>query len=70
MRVVDQPRAVLREFGLELADDVDVRVIDTDGRRRCVVLPKRPAGAEGLGEDELAALVTQDVGQPLGPVGG
>lgn len=74
MRVVDQPRAVLREFGLELADDVDVRVIDTDGRRRCVVLPKRPAGAEGLGEDELAALVTQEslfgVGQPLDPVGG
>jgi nitrile hydratase len=74
LRVVDHPRQVLREFGLDLAEDVDVQVIDTDGSRRCMVLPKRPAGADGLSEDQLAALVTQEslfgVGQPLGPVGG
>jgi len=59
-RVVDEPRAVLREFGLDLPADVDVRVIDTDARHRCMVLPRRPAGADGLDETQLAALVTQE----------
>ena len=72
-RVVDEPRAVLREFGLELPDDVDVRVVDTDVHRRCLVLPRKPAGADGLTEEQLAQLVTRDslfgVGVPAGPVG-
>ncbi|HEX2036311.1 MAG TPA: nitrile hydratase subunit alpha [Chloroflexota bacterium] len=70
-RVVREPRTVLREFGLELPEDVEVRVIDTDARHRCMVLPKRPAGAEGLDEARLSALVTQEslfgVGQPISP---
>ena len=72
-RVVREPRAVLHEFGLDLPADVDVRVVDTTSRRRCMVLPKRPAGAGGLTEEQLAALVTQEslfgVGEALGPVG-
>lgn len=59
-RVVAEPRAVLREFGLELADDVEVRVWDSSAELRYLVLPLRPAGSEELGEDELAALVTRD----------
>lgn len=73
-RVVGEPRAVLREFGLELPAEVDVKVVDTDSRRRCMVLPLRPAGAEGLSEAQLATLVTQEslfgVGVAKGPVGG
>src|SRR5439155_1171703 len=72
-RAVSEPRAVLGEFGLDLPADVDVRVIDTDVHNRCLVLPKRPPMSDGLSEDELAALVTQEslfgVGQALGPVG-
>lgn len=59
-RVVAEPRAVLREFGLELADDVEVRVWDSSAELRYLVLPLRPAGTEDLGEDELVALVTRD----------
>jgi nitrile hydratase len=58
--VVDQPREVLRAFGVTLGDDVEVRVVDTDRTRRAFVLPRRPAGTEGLSEAELAALVTQE----------
>ncbi|MGH2352541.1 MAG: nitrile hydratase subunit alpha [Chloroflexota bacterium] len=72
-RIVSEPRDVLRDFGLELPEDVEVRVVDTDQQRRCLVLPKWPAGAEGLTEEQLAALVTQEslfgVGQPKGPIG-
>ena len=72
-RVVQEPRAVLREFGLELPEDVEVKVVDTDVNRRCLVLPKKPAGAEGLTEEQLAQLVTRDslfgTGVPAGPVG-
>ena len=72
-RVVHEPRAVLREFGLELPEHVDVRVVDTTKERRCLVLPKRPPLSDGLSEEELAALVTRDslfgVGQPTGAVG-
>jgi nitrile hydratase len=57
--VID-PRGVLREFGLELADDVEVRVWDSTAELRYLVLPERPAGTEGLSEAELAALVTRD----------
>ena len=59
-RVVIDPRGVLREFGLELGEDVEVRVWDSTAELRYMVLPERPAGTEGLSEDELAALVTRD----------
>src|SRR5438067_4370034 len=59
-RSVIDPRGVLREFGLELSDDVEVRVWDSTAELRYLVLPERPAGAEGWAEDALAALVTRD----------
>jgi nitrile hydratase len=59
-RVVIEPRAVLREFGLELPDDVEVRVWDSSADLRYLVLPARPAGTEGWSEERLAALVTRD----------
>src|SRR5207302_9660525 len=59
-RSVIDPRGVLREFGLELPDDVEVRVWDSTAELRYLVLPERPAGAEGWAEDALAALVTRD----------
>src|SRR5712692_3754210 len=59
-RVVREPRAVLAEFGLELADDVRVKVFDSSSEVRYMVLPERPDGTGHLSEDELAALVTRD----------
>ncbi len=59
-RAVIDPRGVLREFGLDLADDVEVRVWDSTAEIRYLVLPERPAGTEKMTEDELAALVTRD----------
>ena len=59
-RVVREPRAVLREFGLELPEDVSVRVWDSSAEVRYMVLPERPAGTEGLGEQELGRLATRD----------
>jgi len=59
-RSVIDPRGVLREFGLELAEDVEVRVWDSTAEVRYLVLPERPAGSEKLSEEELAALVTRD----------
>jgi nitrile hydratase len=59
-RVVIDPRGVLREFGVELSDDVEVRVWDSTAELRYLVLPERPPGAEGLSLEELAALVTRD----------
>ena len=59
-RAVIDPRGVLREFGLDLAEDVEVRVWDSTAELRYLVLPERPAGSENLAEDELAALVTRD----------
>jgi nitrile hydratase len=59
-RSVIDPRGVLREFGLELADDVEVRVWDSTAELRYLVLPERPAGTETMSEAELAALVTRD----------
>jgi len=74
-RAVIDPRGVLREFGLELADDVEVRVWDSTAEVRYLVLPERPAGSENMNEDALTALVTRDsmVGVAkvtLSPVGG
>ena len=59
-RAVIDPRGVLREFGLELPEDVEVRVWDSTAELRYLVLPERPAGSEKLSEEELAALVTRD----------
>ncbi len=59
-RAVSEPRAVLREFGLDLPEPVEVRVWDSSSEVRYMVLPERPAGTEGLSEAELAALVTRD----------
>ena len=59
-RSVIDPRGVLEEFGVELSDDIEVRVWDSNAELRYLVLPQRPAGTEGLSEDELAALVTRD----------
>ena len=59
-RAVIDPRGVLREFGLEVAADVEVRVWDSTADQRYLVLPERPAGTEGMSEEELATLVTRD----------
>ena len=59
-RAVIEPRAVLREFGLDLDDSVEVRVWDSSAEVRYLVLPERPPDSEGLPEAELAALVTRD----------
>jgi nitrile hydratase len=59
-RMVAEPRAVLREFGVELPDEVEVRVWDSSAEVRYLVVPLRPAGTEGLDENALAALVTRD----------
>ena len=59
-RVVAEPRRVLGELGLELADDVDLRVWDSSAEVRYLVLPERPEGTDGLSEEQLAALVSRD----------
>jgi nitrile hydratase subunit alpha len=59
-RAVLDPRGVLREVGVELPDDVEVRVWDSTAELRYLVLPERPPGTEGLTEEQLAALVTRD----------
>ncbi len=59
-RSVIDPRGVLREFGLDLPADVEVRVWDSTAELRYLVLPERPAGTAQLSEEQLAALVTRD----------
>ena len=59
-RAVIDPRGVLREFGLEVPEEVEIRVWDSTAEVRYLVLPERPAGTEGMTEEELAALVTRD----------
>jgi nitrile hydratase len=59
-RVVNEPRAVLREFGLDLPGTVAVRVHDSTADLRYLVVPMRPKGTEGLSEAELVPLVTRD----------
>jgi nitrile hydratase alpha subunit len=70
-RAVSEPRGVLSEFGVELEDDVELRVLDSTADIRYLVIPRRPPGSETMGEDELAALVTRDsmigVAQPATP---
>jgi len=59
-RAVLDPRGVLREFGLELGDEVEIRVWDSTAEIRYLVLPERPSGTDGLSEIALAALVHRD----------
>jgi nitrile hydratase len=59
-RVVIDPRSVLREFGLELDESVEIRVWDSSAELRYMVLPERPKGTEQLSEEKLAAFVTRD----------
>jgi len=70
-RVVREPRTVLAEFGVSMADDIELRVHDSTADMRYMVLPKRPDGTEGWSEEDLAKLVTRDsmigVGLPLSP---
>jgi nitrile hydratase len=70
-RAVRDPHAVLAEFGVVLPADTAVRVVDSTAEVRYLVIPMRPAGSEGLTEDQLAVLVTRDsmigTGLPLEP---
>jgi nitrile hydratase subunit alpha len=70
-RAVSDPRGVLTEFGVELDGEVKVRVHDSTADVRYLVIPRRPAGSEGMSEEGLAALVTRDamigVAQPAAP---
>jgi len=59
-RAVIDPRGVLREFGLEIGDEVEIRIWDSTAEVRYLVLPERPAGTEHLTEEQLAELVTRD----------
>ena len=59
-RVVAEPRAVLREFGLDLGDEVEIRVWDSSAEVRYLVLPQRPQGTDGWSEEQLAAIVTRN----------
>jgi nitrile hydratase len=72
-RTVRDPRGVMKEFGLDLPADVEIRVWDSSAELRYWVLPKRPAGTDGFTEDQLAALVTRDsligVTEALAPEG-
>jgi nitrile hydratase len=70
-RMVREPRAVLAEFGLHIAQEVTIRVHDSTADMRYMVLPMRPAGTEGWSEERLASLVSRDsmigVAVPKGP---
>jgi nitrile hydratase len=59
-RAVKDPRGVLKDFGVTLPSDVEIRVWDSTAETRFLVLPMRPAGTEGWSEERLAALVTRD----------
>lgn len=73
-RAVIDPRGVLRDFGMRLPADTDIRVWDSTSETRYLVLPMRPAGTQGWSEEQLADLVTRDsmigVGQPHSPASG
>jgi len=59
-RAVSDPRGVLRDFGVELPEETEVRVWDSTAEVRYLVVPMRPEGTDGWSEDELATLVTRD----------
>ena len=70
-RAVAEPRDVLAEFGVDLDDSVEVRVLDSTADIRYLVIPRRPDGTDTMSEDELAGIVTRDsmigVAQPAAP---
>jgi nitrile hydratase alpha subunit len=70
-RAVSEPRGVLSEFGVELEEEVELRVLDSTADIRYLVIPRRPADSETMSEEELAGLVTRDsmigVAQPAAP---
>jgi nitrile hydratase len=70
-RMVREPRAVLREFGLRLSENIQIRVHDSSADMRYMVLPMRPAGTDNWSEERLASLVNRDsmigVAVPRGP---
>ena len=59
-RSVSDPRGVLKEFGVDLSEDAEIRVWDSNAELRYLVLPQRPAGTEGMSEEQLTELVTRD----------
>jgi nitrile hydratase subunit alpha len=59
-RAVADPRGVLKEFGTELGEDIEIRVWDSTSEMRFLVLPMRPEGTEGWSEEELTTLVTRN----------
>jgi nitrile hydratase len=59
-RIVREPRAVLAEFGVELNDDVEVRVHDSTAELRYMILPQRPSGSDEWSEEELVAVITRN----------
>jgi nitrile hydratase len=59
-RAVIDPRGILREFGTQLPDDVEVRVWDSTAELRYLVLPERPVGTETMNEEQLVSLITRD----------
>jgi nitrile hydratase len=59
-RTVAEPRTVLREFGVELPSDTEIRVWDSTAELRYLVIPSRPEGTDTWGEEQLAELVTRD----------
>ena len=59
-RAVIDPRGVLKDFGVELGPEVEIRVWDSTSEVRYLVLPQRPPGTDDMSEDELASLVTRD----------
>jgi nitrile hydratase len=67
-RIVREPRALLTEMGLELAEDVEVRVWDSSSEVRYFIVPERPEGTDGMSEEELTALVTRDAMVGVGKV--
>ncbi len=68
-RAVIDPRGVLREFGVDVGEDVEVRVWDSTAEIRYLVLPERPAGTEHMTEDQLASLVSRDAMVGVAKVG-
>jgi len=75
-RVVREPRKVLREMGLDLPESVEVRVWDSVSEIRYLVLPERPAGTDGMTEEQLVEIITRDamigvarLEPPAGPIG-
>jgi len=67
--MVREPRTLLSEMGLDLDDDVEVRVWDSSAENRYLVLPQRPEGTDDLSEEELAALITRDAMVGVAKVG-